>query len=98
MKPETTHAINNTPFSQYLYMALELSHRKWQLGFTVGYGQRPRLRSLPSRDLKTLVGEIRLAKVRFGLAENTPVLSCYEAGRDGFSRRTSGRCGCIATW
>lgn len=84
MKPETTHTINHTPFSQYLYMALELSHMKWQLGFTVGYGQRPRLRSLPSRDLKTLVEEIRLAKVRFGLPENTPVLSCYEAGRDGF--------------
>ena len=84
MKPETTHAIYNTPFSQHLYMALELSHRKWQLGFTVGYGQQPRLRSLPSRDLKALVEEIRLAKVRFGLPENTPVLSCYEAGRDGF--------------
>jgi len=84
MKPETIHTINHTPFSQYLYMALELSHMKWQLGFTVGYGQRPRLRSLPSRDLKTLVEEIRLAKVRFGLPENTPVLSCYEAGRDGF--------------
>lgn len=84
MKPETTHTINHTPFSQYLYMALELSHMKWQLGFTVGYGQQPRLRSLPSRDLKTLVEEIRLAKVRFGLPENTPVLSCYEAGRDGF--------------
>jgi len=84
MKPETTHAINNTPFSQYLYMALELSHRKWQLGFTVGYGQQPRLRSLSSRDLKALVEEIHLAKVRFGLPKNTPVLSCYEAGRDGF--------------
>lgn len=84
MKPETTHTINHTPFSQYLYMALELSHMKWQLGFTIGYGQQPRLRSLPSRDLKTLVEEIRLAKVRFGLPENTPVLSCYEAGRDGF--------------
>lgn len=84
MKPETTHTINHTPFSQYLYMAMELSHMKWQLGFTVGYGQRPRLRSLPSRDLKTLVEEIHLAKVRFGLPENTPVLSCYEAGRDGF--------------
>ena len=28
--------------------------------------------------------EIKKAKVRFGLPEDTPVLSCYEAGRDGF--------------
>jgi transposase len=28
--------------------------------------------------------EINLAKKRFGLAENSRVLSCYEAGRDGF--------------
>jgi transposase len=28
--------------------------------------------------------EVRAAKERFGLAEDTPVVSCYEAGRDGF--------------
>jgi transposase len=28
--------------------------------------------------------EIRLSKVRFGLPESVPVVSCYEAGRDGF--------------
>jgi transposase len=84
MKPETTCTINDTPFSQHLFMAIELSNGKWQLGFTIGYGQQPRLRSLPGRDLKALAEEIRLAKVRFNLGEDTPVMSCYEAGRDGF--------------
>jgi transposase len=28
--------------------------------------------------------EIQNAKRRFGLPEETPVISCYEAGRDGF--------------
>jgi transposase len=84
MKPETTCTINDTPFSQYLFMAIELSNGKWQLGFTIGYGQQPRLRSLPGRDLKALAEEIRLAKVRFNLGEDAPVMSCYEAGRDGF--------------
>jgi len=84
MKPETTCTINDTPFSQHLYMAIELSNGKWQLGFTIGFGQQPRLRSLPGRDLKALVEEIRQAKVRFNLAEEAPVISCYEAGRDGF--------------
>lgn len=35
-------------------------------------------------DLVALQREIRRAKKRFGLPEETPVLSCYEAGRDGF--------------
>src|SRR5215472_12798292 len=30
------------------------------------------------------MSEIRQAKRRFGLPEDTPVISCYEAGRDGF--------------
>jgi len=84
MKPETICTINDTPFSQHLFMAIELSNGKWQLGFTIGYGQQPRLRSLPGRDLKALAEEIRLAKVRFNLGEDAPVMSCYEAGRDGF--------------
>lgn len=85
MKTETTRTFNDTPFSQHLYMAIELSDGKWQLGFTIGFGQQPRLRSLTTgRDLVALAEEIRLAKARFNLPENAPVISCYEAGRDGF--------------
>jgi transposase len=65
-------------------MALELSQTTWQLGFTIGLGQAPRLRKLAARDLRGLLEEIRLSRKRFGLPENVPVLSCYEAGRDGF--------------
>jgi transposase len=83
MEPEMTRHIHNITTS-YLYMAIELSQKEWKLGFTIGFGQRPRLRNLVARDLVTLVEEIRLAKVRFGLPENASVLSCYEAGRDGF--------------
>lgn len=54
------------------------------LGFTIGFGQRPRLRSIAARDLAALVTEIHLARERFGLAGNVPMISCYEAGRDGF--------------
>jgi transposase len=84
MKPETTRNINDTPFSQHLYMAIELSNEKWKFGFTIGFGQAPRLRDLDARDLAGLVKEIRMAKERFGLPESAPVRSCYEAGRDGF--------------
>jgi transposase len=65
-------------------MALELSNTEWRLGFTIGLGQSPRLRKLIARDLRGLMEEIRMSKVRFGLPESVAVISCYEAGRDGF--------------
>jgi transposase len=39
---------------------------------------------MPAGDLKRLREEIRRAKERFGLARSARVVSCYEAGRDGF--------------
>ena len=84
MEPETTCTINNTPEKGKLYMAMELSQKEWKLGFSVGPGQAPRLRSVSGRDLGGLMTEIRLARERFGLGEDAEVESCYEAGRDGF--------------
>jgi transposase len=84
MKPETNRTITDTPQPQNLYMAIELSNEKWKLGFTIGFGQAPRERDLEARDLATLAKEIRMAKERFRLPEDAAVLSCYEAGRDGF--------------
>lgn len=67
-----------------LYMAIELDNNRWMLGFTIGFGQRPRERSVVARDTKGLEREIRSAKRRFDLPANCRVLSCYEAGREGF--------------
>jgi transposase len=67
-----------------LYLAFELGWTTWKLAFTVGLGQKARLRTIPARDLSALAVEIQKAKNRFHLPEDTPVLSCYEAGRDGF--------------
>ncbi len=39
---------------------------------------------MPARDQARVLKEIARAKIRFGLPEDTPVVSCYEAGRDGF--------------
>ncbi len=84
METETTRKVNDTPYVQNLYMAIELSNEKWKLGFTIGYGQSPRVRDVTSRDLVGLAKEIGMAKERFRMPESAPVLSCYEAGRDGF--------------
>ena len=54
------------------------------MAFTVGAGQPPRIRSVPARCTTLVWSEIKKAKLRFDLPANTPVLSCYEAGRDGF--------------
>jgi transposase len=84
MFAETTHTDQYTVSPPHLYMAFELSQSKWLLGFTIGFGQRPRLRSIAARDLAALQEEIQLARERFGLSKETQVISCYEAGRDGF--------------
>ena len=36
------------------------------------------------RDAKAVINEIELCKNKFGMPAETPVWSCYEAGRDGF--------------
>jgi transposase len=80
-----THATQSTaPQAPVLYMALELSLATWKLAFTIGSGQKPRIRSVPAGALSCLTDEIELAKKRFGLPEGATVISCYEAGRDGF--------------
>jgi len=67
-----------------LWLAFDLGSTKWTLGFTTGAAQRPRVRTMPAGDLGALEREIAIARVRFGLPSDTPVRSCYEAGRDAF--------------
>jgi transposase len=80
---QTIHPNNETP-KPTLYLAFELSNQDWKLGFTVGLGQAPRQRKIAAGDTTALKQEIVLAKQRFGLPADAPVVSCYEAGRDGF--------------
>jgi transposase len=82
MKPTSHPKDENT--RPTLYLAFELSNQDWKLGFTVGHGQHPRQRKVAAGDTTALKQEITLAKQRFGLPADAPVLSCYEAGRDGF--------------
>lgn len=84
METATARDANYTTNSQVLYLAFELSNNKWKLGFTIGLGQKPRERVVAARDLPRVLEEISAAKQRFKLPEATRVVSCYEAGRDGF--------------
>jgi len=70
--------------NRVLYLALELGRREWKLGFATGMGKRPRERTLQAGNVDGLEREIERAEERFKLAAETTVVSCYEAGRDGF--------------
>ena len=67
-----------------LLLAFELGERTWKLGFTIGIGQRSRVRQIPAGAVERVRDEVRRAKRRLGVAADAPVVSCYEAGRDGF--------------
>jgi transposase len=67
-----------------LCLAFETGVSDWKIAFSTGLGQRPRIRSLPARDFDRLLQEIARAKERFSIPADARVVSCYEAGRDGF--------------
>jgi len=73
---------NDSATSSSLYIALELSNRKWKLGFS--NGERRRIKTIEAGDWQALRDEIEQAKVRLNCAVDCHVISCYEAGRDGF--------------
>ena len=75
---------NGNTTEAILYVAFELSDKSWKLGFTTGHGQKPRERNVPARDQERILDEIAQAKRRLGLPQTAPVVSCYEAGREGF--------------
>jgi transposase len=55
-----------------------------KLSFTTGPGQKPRARPVAARNQARVLQEVVSAKRRFGLPETVPVVSCDEAGREGF--------------
>jgi len=72
------HSTKRTP------AAFELGWNEWRLGFGTGPADNPRLRNIGARNAEALLQEIAKGKKRFGLPDDAPVHSCYEAGRDGF--------------
>jgi transposase len=83
-KNKQTQGTLPNPIPGVLFMASELGQNQWKLGFTTGLGQRLRVRSIQARDLVGLQQKIQLARQRFRLSETFSLLSCSEAGRDGF--------------
>lgn len=82
MTANSLHEINTS--SDTLHMSIELSATEWKLGFADRLGRNPRVRKLSAGGFEALMEEIRRARLAFGLTEDCRIISCYEAGRDGF--------------
>jgi len=67
-----------------LYVAFELGKKDWKLAMTSGFGVQPWLRTVASRDWQGVERAMAQGRARFGLPAAALVVSCYEAGRDGF--------------
>ena len=65
-----------------LYMALELSNKKWKLGFS--NGEKIRTKTIDAGNWDSLKEEIERTRAKLGCSADCAIASCYEAGRDGF--------------
>jgi transposase len=65
-----------------MYMAMELSDKRWRLGFS--NGEKQRQVSVVAGDWVGLNEQIDRSRERLKLARGCRIVSCFEAGRDGF--------------
>jgi transposase len=84
MRTTTARKAATNSATQVLAMSLELDASQWKMAFSPGLGQAPRYRTVKAADLAAVEQEIAAAKERFALPSDVQVVSCYEAGRDGF--------------
>ncbi len=78
MSTALTRTDQETPI---LYVAFELGEREWKLAMSPGLEAPPRLRTVRSRGTGRLMEVLGEERKRLGADQ---VVSCYEAGRDGF--------------
>jgi transposase len=67
-----------------LFVAFELGKKDWKLAMTSAFGVSPWVKTVPSGDLRAAERVVRAARERYRLPATARVVSCYEAGRDGF--------------
>ena len=95
----------STEAETILYLALELGDAHWKLGFTTGFGQKPRLRTIGAGDIDSRGSKSRqLAELHGGrltvdstVAKGGPRVSARRVGsRSGEPRRSRGSPGHFA--
>jgi transposase len=81
---QTASGGDSTSRGRVLLVAFELGWSSWRLAFGSGLGSKSWQVVIPARDVAALEGAIGRAKQRLGFSSSCRVVSCYEAGRDGF--------------
>jgi transposase len=69
--------------SPYLFVSLELCNKKWHASAS-DWGTRICEHTVEAGDGQALLGVVERARTRLHLGKDVPIVSCYEAGRDGF--------------
>lgn len=77
--PQTEH----TSDDGVLYVAFELSNTRWKVAMGDG-GKRVSEYTFQAGDVEGVVAKVQAVKRQRGLEAKARVVSCYEAGRDGF--------------
>ena len=67
-----------------LYVAFELGKKEWKLAMMSGLGVDAWWRTVASGDWRGVERVLAQGRARFRLRATAGVVSCYEAGRDGF--------------
>jgi transposase len=67
-----------------LYVAFELGKQEWTLALTSGFTVTPWVRTVASGDWTAVERVVQAARSRCRVPGQSRVVSCYEAGRDGF--------------
>lgn len=67
-----------------LLVAIDMGLKRWHLAMMALRGANRRHQTVDGGDYLALSEAVLKAKQKLGLAEEAPVIVCYEAGRDGF--------------
>lgn len=84
MTTAVTRGLKGNAGCAILHLALELSEKTWRLAFTTGLGQKARQVKVRAGGVREVIGQVELARRHFRLAKDVRVVSCYEAGMEGF--------------
>lgn len=81
MSTATTRKQQDTAAQKDLFVAFDLGEREWKIAWTTSLQVASRTKTLRARDTAQLLRILEQAQIALGADR---IVSCYEAGRDGF--------------
>lgn len=81
---QTNDTNTSATLTTRLLVAIEMSLKTWRLVMAPEGGTRKRVKTVEAGNYLALEQAVADARERFKLPAQTPLVFCYEAGRDGF--------------